>query len=342
MTSRPVVRVAALTVLLACSSIGRPLFGQPAPNPARSARAAELFEEGRALFEQNRFAEACDRLAVSDRLDPAVGTSGMFAACQEKLGHVATAYTAYRETAERAKRSGDARAEYASSRAAALKPRVPYLLVRLAAGSPGGARVLCDGAELDAASLGVDLPVDPGPHVLEAQAPGRSAKRVTIELHESERRAVTVETGGPITQAPPPTTAPTAATPPPAPSVGALRTAAWIAGGIGIAGVGVAGITGVLVLGKASTMEEHCPESSGQRVCDRNGGAARDEVRPLLAANTVAWVVGGVGLAAGTGLFLLSLRGPSTTSTVGLRPTPATATIGVSAAGGSVSLGMRF
>jgi hypothetical protein len=319
-----------------------PAVHAQSPATSASARAVELFEEGRRLYEAQQYPAACDKLAASDRLEPAVGTSGLYAACEEKLGHLASAYAAYVETAERARRAGDSRAEYASGRAAALQGRLPRLRVQLSPGAPPGTIVLRDGVELNGSSLGVELPVDPGAHALEARAPGRAPSRMSVALVEAERRTVTLEVG-PATASPaavPPSAALATSGPqedrPDSSSAGSasnpMRTAAWIAGGVGLAGVAVAVVSGIVVLNHKSEMDDLCPESPGGRVCSDGGVTAREDVRPWLTANTIGWIVGGAGLGLGTVLFILS-SGRSSPSTAA-----ATATLSATHERASVTL----
>ena len=56
------------------------------------AAAQALFDQGRDLMRQNKHAEACPKLAESNRLDPAIGTLFHLADCYEQSGRVASAW----------------------------------------------------------------------------------------------------------------------------------------------------------------------------------------------------------------------------------------------------------
>jgi hypothetical protein len=166
-------------------------------NPNDKITAEALFEAGRAAMERGDFATACAKFEESNRLDPAVGTLLNLANCKERLGELATAWVLFREAAQRLP-AGDARQPVAHKRADALRQRIPRLVVSLGAGAPEGTRVVRDGAELGAASLGVALPLDPGRHVITVSAPNHEQRRYAVELKEGERTQLSVVPGAPL------------------------------------------------------------------------------------------------------------------------------------------------
>jgi hypothetical protein len=123
--------VCALALVLAVPRAAEAQSDPAGPPVAATTRAEALFEEGRKLYEEKRFQEACDRLSESERLDPAVGTLGLLAGCHEAMGLLATARREFLTTAERADKSKDERAAFARQRAAALEPRIPKITIRL-------------------------------------------------------------------------------------------------------------------------------------------------------------------------------------------------------------------
>lgn len=98
---------------------------------------ASLFQEGRELSQQGKYAEACDRFATSYELEPATGTQVNFADCQEHLGHLARAWQLFDAAAAASDREGNAvRAEYARQRANGLVARLAPIVIRVAAPDP--------------------------------------------------------------------------------------------------------------------------------------------------------------------------------------------------------------
>ncbi len=56
------------------------------------ALAESLFESGRQLMDEGKFAEACDKFQSSNDEDPSPGALINLAGCQEKLGKTASAW----------------------------------------------------------------------------------------------------------------------------------------------------------------------------------------------------------------------------------------------------------
>jgi len=271
----------------------------------RDATTAEaLFNEGRQAAKSGDFARACPKFRESNRLDPAPGTVLNLADCEEHLGHVATAWTLFREVTQRVPES-DERHALALGRAKALEPRLPKLTVVLAPGAPSGTRVRRDGVELGAAALDTALPVDPGEHTLSVEAPGRatSTRRVSIAEGQSER--VVVKVGGPASSA--------GAGASVAPD--SKRTWGWALAGVGALGVATGTVTGLMVLGEKRKVDDNC---DAEKRCNSSGMNAVDRGRTLGTVSGAGFIVGGLALAGGTFLLLSSKeKQPSTALGVG-------------------------
>ena len=178
---------------------------------ADDAAAVSLYDEGQRLYSAGNYAEACPKFEASLRLDPSsVDTRGRLALCYEKVGRLASAWSAWREVKVRAGRMlGRERAvEIASEHLAELEPKLARLTVQAGARPPAGLSVTLDGASFPIESFGVPVAVDQGKHRLEASAPGHASFATEVTIKDGEKKAVEL---GPLEKLP----EPVATTPPP-------------------------------------------------------------------------------------------------------------------------------
>ncbi len=144
-----------------------------AQTPSSSTVTAEaLFEDGRQLMTQGKYAEACPKFAASERLDPSTATLLNLASCYERQGRTATAWATYKEAASAANAAG--RNDYlvaAERHASGLEANLARLTLNV--DQPvEGLHVERDGGPVDRAEWGISIPVDPGSHSIAATAPG--------------------------------------------------------------------------------------------------------------------------------------------------------------------------
>lgn len=175
------------SLALACAAIAL-LFALPAFGDEPNA-AAELFDRGTQHMDGKRYAQACPLLAESYRLDPQLGALFTLADCEAKRGRIATALARYEEyltlyaklpPAKKA-RQGD-RESIARVQVKALTAEVPHLVLLLPVVTAVETVVKLDGVVVAAASLGSDLPVDPGYHWITTQSPGGVATKTFVKL----------------------------------------------------------------------------------------------------------------------------------------------------------------
>jgi serine/threonine-protein kinase len=192
--------------------------GARAQSAVDKARAEALFDEGRRLMADGKYADACPKFAASQALDPGVGTMLNLARCYELNGQTASAWATYIEAATAANGAGQTdRAKFARDHAAALEPVLAKLTVVLASGvSAAGLEVRIDGSVLASAELGTPVPVDPGNHVVEARAAGKQTS--TQNVHVDAKQSQTVTIAALVAVAPPPPTATTTTPPEPPPT----------------------------------------------------------------------------------------------------------------------------
>lgn len=317
--------VAALAMLLAWLAPGRALAAGD-----DVATAQVLFDDARKLMAQHRYAEACPKLAESQRLAPAIGTEFNLADCLEHQGKLASAWAAFLDVVDQTHKRGEAQREsVARARAAGIEPKLGRLTIQVPTSAPDE-QVQRDGEALRPEVWGVAVPVDAGDHRVEAHAPGRGAWSGTV--HTSDGQTATLAVPDlPIAPAPPPESAPAPVAAPPAATptehapervaTTADHTAAFLVLGTSVvlAGVGVLGLV------------EH-DSQVGAYNADSSCPLINATVRPahcndlVSAANTwktvaiVGFVGSGVALAAGVTLWILAPRHPVTGAGIGCSP----------------------
>jgi hypothetical protein len=250
------------------------------------------------------------------------------AECHEKAGELRTAVDQYGAYLKQVKRlDAAARAmqrtqiDAAKKRLASLRVRVPLLTIELP-GDPSEYVVKIDGEELSADALKFAQPINPGRHRIEVEMPDGTVRRFDAELAEGDSRVIDVARSSGTVSAPEseqeqepegesePASDDDSGIP--------LRTWAYVAGGIGAAGIIVGGITGGLAIGKKSTMDDNCDGEA----CNHDGKEAADEAQALALVSTISFPVGLAGLAAGTLLWLLSPSEDGSAATGRLRVEP--------------------
>lgn len=286
---------------------------------SNAAAAQALFDQGKELMSKGKPDEACPKFAESQKLDPGMGTLLNLAACYEAGGRFASAWSTFLEAESAAQAAGSAEGlKVSRERAAALAPKLSKLVITVT-GAPAGLEVQRDGVVVGSAQWGVGIPADPGRHTVTATAAGKLPFQKDIEVVEA---GATIEVKVPeLAPAPVEATAPVAPPPSPAPppassesgGLGGQRYAAIGVGVLGVAGVAVGSVFGLKSKSKHDDAESHC---DGGNCFDTDGVALREDARSAGNVATVAFIVGGVGLAGAAVLWFTG--GPSDEPKTGL------------------------
>lgn len=234
---------------------------------AGDAQAQALFDEAKQLIMQGKWAEACPKLARSNQLEARATTRFRLAECYEHTGKTATAWSAYLIAASDATAAGETkRAEYARERAKKLEPALPALILSVA---QRPVTVYRDGERIEESRWGTKMPVDPGEHLITAQAPGREGFSSTIYVLEATTTVVTIPA---LPATPVPVSAPdpvpahvnpaTTETLPPPADHRALRRWGVILTGVGLASVGT-GATLALTSSSTDNCSGTCAAGTG-------------------------------------------------------------------------------
>ena len=292
------------------------------------AAAEALFNDGRKLAASGKYAEACPKFEASQRLDPGLGTLLNLAECYEKLGKTASAWAEYKEAIPLARASGSkTRQDLATERAQALESRLSMLTIRAMSNGDDSAHleIRRDGVPVQDAELGSPIPVDPGPHTVEASAPGKQKWSSTVKLADSDKVAVDVPLLTPLpTGAPPASEGPRRAEPAATSEVASessgstQRTAALIVGAVGVAGLGIGTVFGLGASSKWSDAKSKCgayPYECSQEALD-----AKSSASSKAAVATVALVVGGAAIAGAAVLWFTASPSKETNVALGVAP----------------------
>jgi hypothetical protein len=283
------------------------------------AQARQLGQQAQAAFDAGNFAESEKLWTAAAKLYSLAPTLTLgLARTQAKLGHVVAAQESYNKIIREWGNSPspppafkDA-LEAAKAEVGAVSAKVAS--VTLTVEGPTNPVVTIDGQTVPVAALGLKRPVDPGSHKVSATAAGFNPAETTFEVPEGGTSAATLKmekapagadgavAGGGATQ-----------TEPGADTGGkgsSNKTLAYVAFGVGGAGLLVGGITGILALGKAGDLSDKCPDKK----CTSDQQSDVDSYKSMGTISTVGFIVAGVGGAAGLILLLTAPSGSATGS----------------------------
>lgn len=276
----------------------------PAENKA-AARALAL--QALQLAQQDKCDEAIPLLERAEALFHAPTILASIGECQIRLGRlVEGTETLHRVVREELTADAPSAFVTAQSKARSLLaetlPKIAKLVIQVEPPEATGLEVTVDGAPIAEALVGAPRPTDPGPHRIEASAPGYETAHSEITLHEGdsetiELRLQPIESGS----AAPPRTVDSA----PAPKSSARRTVSYVGIGLGGALLAVGGVTGVMALTKENSLAQRCPGGA----CPASERDTLDSARSLAGVSTMTSIAGAaIGL---TGLILLLTDGSS-------------------------------
>lgn len=323
--------VFALTVAITGAPVHEARAQGAAPASQSDKTAAEaLFGEGKRLMNEGKFAEACPKLAESNRLDPGAGTLTALALCHKGEGRTATAWSEFKEVVSLARKDGRKdREEVATNNANELEPKLSRLKIQLdPAADQQNLTVKIDDTVVAKAAFGSALPVDPGARKITATAPlkkpfetlvniGAERDEKSVQIHaleddpeaiaQAEREKQEAEARargeGPGQRKGNPT----------------LRTVGYGLAGLGIVGVGVGAVFGIQALGKNGDAKDVCPET---QCANSDGVQASKDAKSAATISNIAVGAGILALAGGVVLVLVS--GPGKSSTGYVTPTKPT------------------
>ncbi len=326
---------------LASALLGACLLGLTRPACAQSdeqrAGARTLATSGAQAFNEGRFKDAVDLFSKAESLMHAPPHLLFMARSHAKLGQFVKAREAYLKivkeqlapNAPQAFRDAQATAEEERKQ---VEPHIGRLTVKVE-GADGAKdlSVAIDGQPMSVVLLGVPQPIDPGDHTVTVTATGFKGAPASVSLKEAGQGAVTVKMQV-DKSAPPPAATPAVAaagdgsvvstTPSGAPpsdsgasgGSNGLRLGSYVGFGVGAVGV----VLGTVFVLKSASKRKSADQAAAQFVtCDASGCLATtdgartvngldSDARSAKTIGIVGYVVGGLGVATGVTLFVLS------------------------------------
>ena len=277
------------------------VFASSSAHAQQAETPDQLFAEGVALIGQEDYAGALVKLEAAQAIDPGIGTQFNIGLCYEKLGKLGTAWRNFVAVQALAHASGKtAREDSARKKVEELRPRLSLFAFTVA--DPADVTLKVDGAVVSRAEWD-GYPVDPGSHRVDAVAPARTPWGAPFEAPASgETRAISI---------PALAAQPTKVVTVTKETINGRRTLGFVFGGIGVAGVVVAAVTGILLINDKSTADKlcavpHCLNADG--TANQAGIDAVNRGLTLTPINAVAWGLAAAGLGAGTYFLLTSTR----------------------------------
>lgn len=276
-------------------------------------------EEGLALFAEKSWAEAYERFRVAEELFHAPTLGLHMGHCKRELGELMAARALYRKVAaeelpEDAPPAFRKALEEAAAHASALDAEIPRVTISVTGASEP--RVTVDGTTVALAPETVEL--DPGKHRLDAVAPGVEAYSREIELAPGTREDITVVLTRVVIERPKPIVVPQPV--PDRPIDPGTLVPAFVAFGVGAGGLIAGAVAGGIALSRVTDIQDQCEGN----VCPDRLLDAADQAQLASTVSNIGFIVGGVGVIAGTVLvFVRPGAGDAPTTSFHVGPTSA-------------------
>ena len=306
-----------MALVLAASLLPAVPHAAYAQTDADKGQARLLGQEGQTALEASDWRTAEDRFRRAYSLYPTAPTLALgLARALARQGKVTAATETYnkiiREGVPPGASEGFKKAVAdANTEISAVSARTAFATLSLV--GPESAKVTLDGVAVPGAGLGVKRPVDPGEHLVRATADGYKPAETKFLAADGASSEVTLtmekEAVVAIVPVVPTPTKPANAPPDASPGVpaqtdagrGSGKTLAVVALGVGGAGLAAGVITGLLAMGKHSDLKSACSNTGS---CGADQQSNLDSFHTLGTISTIGFIVGAVGVGAGTILLL--------------------------------------
>ncbi len=295
--------LAALTII---TTLTTPAWAEPSAADRATARA--LAREGFEALKRDDFETAEDRFRRADELVHAPTLVVDHARSLVGLGRLVEAHERYSLVLREGVSPNAAwpwKRAYADAQKEieVIKQRLAWLTINVK--GPDNPNVTVDGKDIPSAAIGVRRAMDPGDRSIKVSAPGFYPKVEEITLGEGEERSIDIELEAmpeEPEEAPPPAAAPKDKAAQVDVTPQRSNTLAYVALGVGGAGLATWGVTGLLFLQQRSALNDKCVNNE----CPTPQEDKLASYHTLGTVSAVAFGVGLAGAAAGVTLLLMN------------------------------------
>lgn len=292
--------------------------------PVQREQAQQRFARGKELMSKKDYAGALTEFRASHEIVASPNTRLEISRCLRASGKLVAAYVELGRTAVEAKEllAQDNRYQKAYDAATAeradIEPKLGFLSLTIQ-NATDATTVTVSGEEIRRAAWGEPAPVAPGASDVVVATPGHTPAKRTVNVAAGQKMALAIDamSGEPT----PPPAAPAAPEPEPADTGGgrsSLRPWAYVAGGVGAAGLVTFGIFAVMAKSTYDDLNSAC--NGGPCPPSKNGEISSGKTQQLVA--NVGLGVGIAGVALGATLFVLSMPKSTPGSGAALVVTP--------------------
>lgn len=236
------------------------------------------------------------------------------AVCEENLGRLVAALGGYELALSDAEKVGTDFKGEVEEKVTKLRARIPKLVIERGDGASAAAIEL-DGVAVGESSVGVEVPLDPGPHAVTAKAPNRRPFESTVTLTEQETTRLEIK----LEEIPQELLA-TPGGAAPAPEKPPSKVVPFVIGGVGIAALVGSGVLFGLRQSTLSELEDACNGSA----CPKDKESRYDDLKFYHYGSFVTLGVGvaAVGTAGALLFFQRKKQEPAKDSVAGLELVP--------------------
>jgi hypothetical protein len=313
---------------LSAASIGLSARPAAAQDKKELSKARAQFQRAIELEQAGNYSTALEQFRDVGQVRMTPQVRFHIASCEEKLGRLVTALGGYQLAYADADGVGEDFKAEVDAAVTRLQATIPKLVIQRGPGAEA-AEIQLDGVALGASSVGVPVPLDPGPHSVSAKAPGALPFSQTVTILENEQKTVDVAL----------TPEPQEARPSPGVAAGGSaeksnpRLIPYVIGGVGIASLIGSGVLFALRQSTLSDLEAQCGPNR-----DACPSSAASDYSNLKLYNVTSQVALGVGVACvGTSVTMLLLQrkhaAPAASAGMTLVPSAPNSLAGVSWAG---------